>query len=190
MRKRDKVKKFKVIITFLENIFRFLPKKICYLILSYCRNLQGNIGFLLRYLALTRLTKKCGSNIAIFPGVYLHRLENLIIGSNVSIHSMCYIDAIGGITIGDDVSIAHNSSILSEEHNYNDLTKNIKDQGCSYKFTEIENNVWIGAGVRILAGSTIKTGNVIAAGSVVKNTIESNSLYAGIPAKLIKKRGL
>lgn len=190
MRKRDKAKKFKVIITFLESIFSFLPKKICYLILSYCRNSQGNIGFLLRYLALTRLTKKCGSNIAIFPGVYLHRVENLIIGSNVSIHSMCYIDAVGGITIGDDVSIAHNSSLLSEEHNYNDLKKNIKDQGCVSKSTKIENNVWIGAGVRILAGATVKTGNVIAAGSVVKNTIESNSLYAGIPAKLIKKRGL
>ncbi|MEK1831887.1 hypothetical protein AAAC51_32350 [Priestia megaterium] len=73
----------------------------------------------------------------------------------MSIHPMCYIDAAGGVSIGDDVSIAHSSTILSEEHIYLDLERNIKDQGCEFRETIIENNVWIGAGSRILGGSKV-----------------------------------
>lgn len=50
----------------------------------------------------------------------------------------------------------------------------------------IGNGVWIGAGATILPGTVIGDGCVIAAGSVVKGIVESNSLYAGVPAKKIR----
>lgn len=71
---------------------------------------------------------------------------------NVSIHQMCYIDAEGGIEIDDNVSIAHRSTILSSNHGYADVDITIKYQGMILKRTILESNVWIGAGVSIMAG--------------------------------------
>jgi acetyltransferase-like isoleucine patch superfamily enzyme len=98
-----------------------------------------------------------------------------------------YIDLIG-IKIGNDVSIAHNTSILSEEHIYSNINLNIKDQGCEYRRTVIKNNVWIGAGCRILGGTRIGSGVVVAAGAVVKGEIPNNYIVGGVPVRLIKER--
>lgn len=51
----------------------------------------------------------------------------------------------------------------------------------------IDNRVWCGLNVTILAGVTIGNDVVIGAGSVVINDVPSNSVVAGIPAKLIKE---
>ena len=40
----------------------------------------------------------------------------------------------------------------------------------------------------ILKGVHIHSGSVIAAGSVVTRDVESNSIYAGVPAKKLKNR--
>ncbi len=52
----------------------------------------------------------------------------------------------------------------------------------------IENDVWIGTNVLLLSGITIKTGAVVAAGSVVTKDVEPYTIVAGIPAKKIKSR--
>ena len=46
---------------------------------------------------------------------------------------------------------------------------------------------WIGANAIVLPGVRIGEGCVIAAGSVVVNDCEDNSLYAGVPARFIRK---
>ncbi len=52
----------------------------------------------------------------------------------------------------------------------------------------IENDVWIGSHVLILNGVTVKTGAIIAAGSVVTKDVEPYTIVAGVPAKKIKSR--
>lgn len=51
---------------------------------------------------------------------------------------------------------------------------------------KIGNNVFIGTSCIILPGTIIGNNVVIGAGSIVKGNIESNSVYAGVPAKRIK----
>ena len=187
-RKREIIYKYSRIINLVIKISGILPKKFYLWILKLIRNHDNYIALFIRYICLKNCAKYCGDNVAIFSNVYLHKINNLEIGDNVSIHPMCYIDASGGITIENDVSIAHNTSILSEEHIYNNMNLNIKDQGCKQIKTHIHNNVWIGAGSRILAGSNIKSGSIVAAGAVVKGIIEENIVVGGIPARLIKER--
>lgn len=187
-RKREIVQKYSALINWVIRISKVLPRGFYLKFLKLIRHHDNYLAMLLRYICLKNCAKSCGDNVAIFSGVYLLNIHNLEIGSNVSIHPLCYIDASGGIRIGNDVSIAHNTTILSEEHIYSDLNINIKDQGCLQMETIIEDNVWIGAGSRILGGSLIRSGSIVAAGAVVKNEVKSNTIVGGVPAKIIKER--
>lgn len=187
-RKRAMFYKYEKLLNVGVKILEIFPKKISYMIIKLNRYNSSIIGIAVNYICIKRLAKFCGKNVAVFDNVYLSNIEELSIGDNVSIHPMCYIDAKGCVDIGNDVSIAHGVSILSEEHKYDDIDVNIKDQGMISKKTVIESNVWIGCGARILAGTNIKSGSIVAAGAVVTKDIEKNSIVGGIPSKLIKKR--
>lgn len=52
----------------------------------------------------------------------------------------------------------------------------------------VGNDVWIGYNATIMAGVTIGDGAIIGTNSVVTKDVESYSIVAGNPAKLIKKR--
>ena len=54
--------------------------------------------------------------------------------------------------------------------------------------TIIENDVWIGQGAYIKAGVKVSTGAVIGMGSVVTHDVGEYEIWAGNPAKLIRKR--
>ncbi len=50
----------------------------------------------------------------------------------------------------------------------------------------IEDGCWIGARVTILGGVTIGNSSIIGAGSLVNKDVPANTIYAGVPAKLIR----
>ncbi len=58
----------------------------------------------------------------------------------------------------------------------------------SFKKTTIGNDVWIGDRVLIKAGVTIGDGAVIGMGSVVTKDVGPYEIWAGNPAKMIRKR--
>lgn len=120
-------------------------------------------------------------------GVEVKEWQNLRLGSNVSIHKDCYIDASGGLVIGSDVSIAHGSSILTFEHSWDDELIPIRSNPIRFSAVIIEDDVWIGCGCRILAGVTIRSRVVVAAGAVVTSEVASRSLVGGVPHKFIKR---
>ena len=55
-------------------------------------------------------------------------------------------------------------------------------------FTEIENDVWIGANVTIMDGVKISNGAVIGANSLVTKNIPPYAIAKGYPAKIVKFR--
>ena len=57
-----------------------------------------------------------------------------------------------------------------------------------YKKTTIGNDVWIGSSCRIKGGVTIGDGAVIGMGSVVTKDVPPYEIWAGNPAKFIRKR--
>ena len=52
---------------------------------------------------------------------------------------------------------------------------------------KIEDNVWVGTNSVILMGTSIKSGNVIGANTVVSKNLSVRGVYCGMPAKLIKE---
>ncbi|MBL4858034.1 MAG: CatB-related O-acetyltransferase [Erythrobacter sp.] len=52
----------------------------------------------------------------------------------------------------------------------------------------LEDDVWIGARTILLKGTTIGTGAVVAAGSVVTKNVPPYAIVGGVPARLIRHR--
>jgi len=52
----------------------------------------------------------------------------------------------------------------------------------------IEDDVMIGANAVVIEGVRVKQGAIVAAGAVVIEDVEANSVVAGVPAKVIKKK--
>lgn len=188
MRGRDIFNKYRGVIYFFVRCASVLPRSLRLYLFNLFNSKSGNSGLLVRYVLVRTLCKECGDNVSIHPYVIIKNAENLVLGCNVSIHSFSYIDCAGTVEIGSDVSIAHSSSILSSEHNYDDERIPIKDQGVSFEKTVIANDVWIGAGSRILAGSFIGSGSILAAGGVLNGSVPENCIFGGVPAKFIKRR--
>jgi len=112
------------------------------------------------------------------------------IGENCSLNPFCYLRGSSkGIVIGNNVRIGPRVSIIASNHKFNRLDKLIIGQGIEAYGIQIGNDIWIGANVTIVDGVKLSDGCIIAAGSVVTNSFEENSIIGGVPAKLLKKRG-
>ena len=111
------------------------------------------------------------------------------IGNNCSINPYTILYGHGkGLVVGNNVLIAGHCMIIPANHNFSRSDIPINKQGTNSKGIIIEDDVWIGAGCKILDGVTIAKGTIVAAGSVVNQSTEPFSIVGGVPAKLIKKR--
>ncbi|UEG52171.1 acyltransferase [Mucilaginibacter daejeonensis] len=123
--------------------------------------------------------------------------QKIVIGENFYIGRDSFIES--DAVIGDNVIMANRTAIVGRyDHHYQQigmpirLASQIRDHDYNWhglnSLTVIEDDVWIGYGSVIMSGVTIKTGSIIAAGSVVTKDVESYSIYAGVPAKKVKDR--
>jgi acetyltransferase-like isoleucine patch superfamily enzyme len=115
--------------------------------------------------------------------------KGLKVGNGVGLGTHGFFGCAGGIEIGENTIFGNYVSMHSENHNYNDKNKPIKDQGINRKGIKIGVNCWIGAKATILDGVIIENGCIIAAGALVlEGTYTENSIYGGVPAKFLKTR--
>lgn len=110
------------------------------------------------------------------------------LGSNCTVNNYAILYGQGGLDIGNYVRIAAQVVIMPMNHIYEDPDIPIFRQGMKTLGIKIEDDVWLGAGAKILDGVVIGQGSVIGAGAVVSRNIPPYSVAVGIPAKVIKQR--
>ena len=89
------------------------------------------------------------------------------------------------LTIGENVKITSGVIILTHDYSWS-VIANVKGEILgNVGYVNIGNNVFIGMNSIILKNTKIGDNVIIGAGSIVSGNIESNSVYAGNPAKKI-----
>ena len=110
---------------------------------------------------------------------------DVTIGDHTRIGIHCTV--IGPVSIGNNVNLAQGITVTALNHNFEDVTRRIDEQGISTKPVVIGDDVWIGANAVILPGVTIGRHVVVAAGAVVTKDVPDYCVVAGVPARVIKE---
>jgi acetyltransferase-like isoleucine patch superfamily enzyme len=175
------------------------------------RFLPGNLGSFLRVASLRWHGIQIGRSVHIGLGTVFHlpaypMSANVLIGDRVSIDEYCDISAgvyigddvcIGkfvsfiaspphSITIGDDCLIAKGCFVRTDDHIFTSTKRPYRLQGRKGSSITIGPNVWLGAHVVVLKGSSIGANSVIGASALVNSNIPANSVAVGTPARMIK----
>lgn len=136
----------------------------------------------------TTMSENCKGEFYCLPYVCLNFPSKIKIGYNVFINRNVNIVARDYITIGDNVMIGPNTVINSGSHRFDNPKDLIRNQGHKKAPIIISSNVFIGGNVFILPGVTIGEGAVVGAGAIVTKSVEPNTVVAGNPARIIKRR--
>ena len=115
-----------------------------------------------------------------FVGPYVEIQKDVLIGNSTKIQSHSFICEL--VTIGTDCFIGHGVMFTNDLFRSGKLGGNVKN----WKKTNIGNNVLIGSNATILP---VKICNniIIGAGSVVTKDLIKKGIYAGNPAKLLRR---
>jgi len=121
-----------------------------------------------------------------FFNLYRKGFRGMTIGNKCFIGNECMFDLADRITLEDNVTLAERVIILTH------MNVGYKDHPLQKHFSKfskpviIKEGSFIGAGTIILPGISIGRKSLVAAGSLVNQDVDDNSLFAGNPAKFIR----
>lgn len=129
---------------------------------------------------------KCGTDVNIEPNATFSNRVTLGdysgIGSNAKIYGECHI--------GNYVMMGQDVTIITRNHAFDRTDIPMMQQGFdAERPVTIDDDVWIGDRVLILAGVHIGKGAIIGAGAVVTKDVPPYAIVGGNPAHIIRMRG-
>lgn len=147
-------------------------------------HIGGKLAMKVRYLLLNKYVAQCGKNVNFEKNCQIN--STLKIGDNSSIG----VNAIVGdyVTIGKFVMMGPNCIIYTRNHKHEISNIPFVEQGYEeFKPVFIDDNVWIGEGVKIMPGTRINKNTVVAAGAIVTKEFPPNCIIGGNPARVLKE---
>lgn len=120
---------------------------------------------------------RIGKNIKMRDGTKIRVRKGAVchLGDNFSMNSHDVVVCHEKIEIGDDVMLGPNVQIYDHDHDFREKG-GIKALKFKTSPVKIGNNVWIGANVVILRGTTIGDNSVVGTGCIVKGKYEPGSV--------------
>ena len=118
--------------------------------------------------------------------VYFGKGDDVEIGDYCQINTHCRLV---NVKIGNYVMIAPEVAFIQQFHKSDSLEIPMSKQGIiDFPQTIVEDDVWIGYRAVIMPGLRIGKGSIIGAQAVVTKNVDTYTVIAGIPAKVIRTR--
>jgi maltose O-acetyltransferase len=113
--------------------------------------------------------------------------RNVTIGRHCVVNVGCVLEAGAPIVIGDRVGLGQDVLVLTTGHAI--VGPEQRWGPLESREVRIGEGSWIAARVTILPGVVIGEGSVVAAGSMVTESVPPQTLVAGVPARVIRSLG-
>ena len=157
-----------------------------YLPVGYAKVL-GKTSRKIRGFLCSFIFAECGKDVTIERGARFGKGFKIRIGDRSGIGVNCFVP--DGSVIGKDVMMGPNCYIHAQNHRFDRVDIPMREQGFSeWKPIVIEDDVWIGRDVSIMAGRHISKGSLIAANCVLTKDFPPYSIVGGNPGRLIRNR--
>ena len=124
-----------------------------------------------------------GTGVVIRPGVRVKFPWKFKAGKHCWIGEDCWIDNLAQVTLGNNVCLSQAAYLCTGSHNWSD-----PHFGLITRPIEISDGAWIAARVSVGPGTVISTHAVVGFGSVVTGVVPAYEIYAGNPAKFLRRR--
>lgn len=134
---------------------------------------------------LRALVGSCGEGTTVNAPLRADYGYNLHLGRNVFVnYDLVALDC-APIRLGDSVMIGPRCQLLTALHPVDDIAARISGVETAAPI-DIEDHVWLGAGVIVNPGVRIGAGSVIGSGSVVTRDIPAGVFAAGNPCRVVR----
>ena len=113
---------------------------------------------------------------------------DIVIGDNANISFNCDIFSGNLVKLGANIQMAAYSFLNGGTHEFESTGTPVLKQGRSGRGIIVDDNVWLGANVKVLDGVRIGKDSIIGAGAVVTKDVPPFAIAAGVPARMIRRR--
>jgi serine O-acetyltransferase len=140
----------------------------------------------LRITRYTRLRRWTRFGLRQFMGVMLYRYSvryGISISADTPVGAGLYIGHFGGIHVNQGAVIGDNCNLQQ------DVTLGKANRGARVGAPVIGNNVFIGAGAKIIGHILVGDGAAIGANAVVTKDVPAGAAVAGVPARVVSDQG-
>jgi maltose O-acetyltransferase len=155
------------------------------ILLSMVNHIPGKPGNLLtepiRCFLIRAIGIRTGVGSQISPGFFIFRMGKFIAGPNCHFGYNFQVWNFETITVGSDLLASQGIKIVCGTHHVDYDRKNIPGP------VTIGDNVWLGANVTIVGPCNIGNNVIVGANSFVTGDLDSGWIYAGSPARPIRR---
>jgi acetyltransferase-like isoleucine patch superfamily enzyme len=110
------------------------------------------------------------------------------IGAKSVLGQECTISSFQHVAIGRECIVADRVMLIDFDHGVVEVERPIRLQGIYKRDVDVGSNCWIGYGACILRGVTVGDNCIIGANTVVTRDVPDDTVVAGAPAKILRKR--
>lgn len=147
--------------------------------------LSGNYFWRLKRNLLRATGIQIGKNVKIVGPLHIDVCSHLSIGDNTWLGKNFTVYGNADASVGSNCDIAPDVVLETGAHEIGNAERRAGNGYC--KTIVIQDGCWIGVRAILLAGVTVNSGSIVAAGAVVNKDVPMNTVVGGIPAKEIRK---
>ena len=138
---------------------------------------------------------EANAGIDIARGVFIGRNTilsckngDIVIGERANIGFNCEVFSAARVELGADALLAAYCYVIGGDHDWKDAGRPVLEQGRRAAGVRIGRGAWLGAGVKVLDGTSVGDDAIVGAGAVVTGDIPARAIAVGLPARVVGSR--